>query len=88
MLIDSPRGPCRSPSDVLSQIVAASSSSLSADATPLQAARTAVDQLDVARARILGAVLNRVDLEKRAYYYAQHYREEDERYYTRAATPA
>jgi hypothetical protein len=33
-------------------------------------------------------VLNRVDLEKRAYYYAQHYREEDERYYTRAATPA
>jgi Mrp family chromosome partitioning ATPase len=73
---------------VLSQIVAGVVLVVSADATPLQAARTSVDQLDVARARILGAVLNRVDLERRAYYYAQHYREEDERYYSRAATPA
>lgn len=59
---------------------------MSADGTSLQAARTAVDQLDVARARILGAVLNRVDLERRAFYYAQHYGEEDERSYSRSAT--
>jgi len=88
VLIDSPPVLPVTDAMVLSQIVAGVVLVVSADATPLQAARTAVDQLDVARARILGAVLNRVDLEKRAYYYAQHYREEDERYYTRAATPA
>ena len=88
VLIDSPPVLPVTDAMVLSQIVAGVVLVVSADATPLQAARQAVDQLDVARARILGAVLNRVDLEKRAYYYAQHYREEDERYYTRAATPA
>jgi succinoglycan biosynthesis transport protein ExoP len=88
VLIDSPPVLPVTDAMVLSQIVAGVVLVVSADATPLQAARTAVDQLDVARARILGAVLNRVDLEKRAYYYAQHYREEDERYYTRAATTA
>lgn len=61
---------------------------VSADATPLQAARTAIEQLDTARARILGAVLNRVDLKRRAYYYANHYREEDERYYRRSSARA
>ena len=88
VLIDSPPVLPVTDAMVLSQIVAGVVLVVSADATPLQAARTAVDQLDVARARILGAVLNRVDLERRAYYYAQHYREEDERYYSRAATPA
>ena len=88
VLIDSPPVLPVTDAMVLSQIVAGVVLVVSADATPLQAARTSVDQLDVARAHILGAVLNRVDLERRAYYYAQHYREEDERYYSRAATPA
>jgi capsular exopolysaccharide synthesis family protein len=88
VLIDSPPVLPVTDAMILSQYVAGVLLVMSADTTPLQAARTAVDQLDVARARILGAVLNRVDLERRAYYYAQHYREEDERYYSRSATPA
>jgi Mrp family chromosome partitioning ATPase len=44
-------------------------------------ARVAVDQLDAVQARVLGAVLNRVDLEHQAYYYARYYRREYARYY-------
>ncbi len=73
---------------ILSQHVGGVILVMSADGTPLQAARSAIEQLDTARARILGAVLNRVDLQRRAYYYANHYREEDERYYTRSSARA
>jgi succinoglycan biosynthesis transport protein ExoP len=88
VLIDSPPVLPVTDAMVLSQNVSGVVLVMSADSTSLQAARSAVDQLDVARARILGAVLNRVDLERRAYYYAAHYREEDEKYYTRSAKPA
>lgn len=59
-----------------------------ADRTPLQAARTAIEQLGKARAHILGAVLNRVDLDRRAYYYDRYYRRDDEGYYHRAVKSA
>jgi capsular exopolysaccharide synthesis family protein len=85
VLIDSPPLLPVTDAMILSQLVTGVIMVLSADSTPLQAARSAIDQLDTSRARILGAVLNRVDLERRAYYYADHYREEDEQYYTRSA---
>lgn len=88
VLIDSPPVLPVTDAMVLSQHVAGVVLVMSADTTTLQTARTAIEQLDTARARILGAVLNRVDLERRAYYYAQHYREEDDFYYTRSATTA
>lgn len=88
VLIDSPPVLPVTDAMVLSQHVAGVVLVMSADGTPIQAARTAIEQLDTARARILGAVLNRVDLDRRAYYYAQHYREEDDWYYTRSATTA
>lgn len=46
------------------------------------AARTAVEELTAARARILGTVLNRVDLKGNTYYYSRYYRPEYERYYS------
>lgn len=88
VLIDSPPLLPVTDAMVLAQDVSGVILVVSADATPLQAARTAIEQLDTARARILGAVLNRVDLERRAYYYADHYREDDERYYSRSSARA
>ena len=48
-------------------------------------ARTAVDQLIMANAHLVGAVLNRVDLTHNAYYYSQYYRREYGTYYVKSA---
>jgi len=56
-----------------------------AEMTSRHAARRALDQLEQAQARLLGAVLNRVDLERNAYYYSQYYRREYSSYYTAAS---
>jgi capsular exopolysaccharide synthesis family protein len=50
--------------------------------TSRQAATRALDQLEQVRAKFVGAVLNRVDLDKNAYYYSQYYRKEYSSYYT------
>jgi hypothetical protein len=40
-----------------------------------------MEQLQHAKARPIGAVLNRVDLQHNAYYYSQYYRREYVTYY-------
>jgi succinoglycan biosynthesis transport protein ExoP len=52
-----------------------------AEMTARQAAQRAIERLQQARARILGAVLNRVDLDRHAYFYSQYYRREYTTYY-------
>jgi capsular exopolysaccharide synthesis family protein len=52
-----------------------------AEMTSRQAAQVAIQQLDNARPRFLGAVLNRVELERTAYYYSGYYRREYVDYY-------
>jgi succinoglycan biosynthesis transport protein ExoP len=54
---------------------------VAADMTTKGAARSALDQLDVAKAHYIGAVLNKVDLRKNSYYYAAYYRKDNDRYY-------
>jgi len=49
-------------------------------------AKAAIHQLDSARARFLGAVLNRVDLEGNSYYYSAYYKREYVDYYTQRAS--
>ncbi len=44
-------------------------------------AQVALEQLDGTKARFFGAVLNRVNLERNAYYYSQYYRREYSQYY-------
>jgi polysaccharide biosynthesis transport protein len=58
------------------------------DMTSRQAAQRAVNQLDQARARFIGAVLNRVDLHHNSYYYSQYYRREYADYYHKDARSA
>ncbi len=54
-----------------------------ADETPLPSVHRAVDQLVGVGARLTGIVLNRVDLERNAYYYGQYYGEHYRSYYAR-----
>ncbi len=49
--------------------------------TSRHAAKRALDQLEQAQAKFVGAILNRVDLEHNAYYYSQYYRREYSQYY-------
>ena len=57
-----------------------------ADMTSRHAAETALERLDAVGARFVGAVLNRVDLERNGYYYSQYYRQGYADYYSRAAS--
>jgi succinoglycan biosynthesis transport protein ExoP len=52
-----------------------------AEMTSHHAARRAIEQLEQANAKFVGAVLNRVDLKHNAYYYSQYYRREYAQYY-------
>jgi capsular exopolysaccharide synthesis family protein len=56
-----------------------------AEMTSRHAARAAIEQLQNGRPHFLGAVLNRVELERNAYYYSSYYRREYGQYYQTAA---
>jgi len=56
-----------------------------AEMTSRHAAKRALEQLENAQAKFVGAVLNRVDLQRNAYYYSQYYRREYSQYYAKAS---
>ncbi|MFA5908981.1 MAG: polysaccharide biosynthesis tyrosine autokinase [Vicinamibacterales bacterium] len=55
-----------------------------AEMTSKGAAKAALEQLDSARAKYVGGILNRVDVRRNPYYYARHYRREYRNYYSKA----
>lgn len=57
---------------------------IGSEMTTRHAAKAAVKQLENAKGKFVGAVLNRVELEKHHYYYSQYYRREYGRYYAKA----
>jgi succinoglycan biosynthesis transport protein ExoP len=57
-----------------------------AEMTSRHAASRALDQLQQANAKFVGAVLNRVDLDRNGYYYSQYYRREYSTYYETSRT--
>jgi capsular exopolysaccharide synthesis family protein len=59
-----------------------------AEMTPRREAMAAIEQLRGAHAKFFGAVLNRVNVERHAYYYAPYYRKEYGKYYQRSANRA
>jgi capsular exopolysaccharide synthesis family protein len=58
-----------------------------ADHTSRQTAKAAIEQLEAVQAHVIGAVLNRADVERNPYYYSQYYRKEYSRYYARPTQP-
>lgn len=57
-----------------------------ADMTSRHHARAALDQLERARARFAGAVLNRIKLDAHPFYYARYYRRKYSRYYAQGSS--
>jgi succinoglycan biosynthesis transport protein ExoP len=47
-------------------------------------AKAALEQLDNAKAKYVGGILNRVDVRRNPYYYSRHYRKSYSNYYTKA----
>ena len=58
---------------------------VSSENTSRPAAIKALEQLDAAKANFVGAVLNRVDMKRNAYFYSPYYRREYSAYYSRTA---
>jgi capsular exopolysaccharide synthesis family protein len=58
---------------------------IGSEMTPRQTALTAVEQLRSVNAKFVGAVLNRVNVERHSYYYRAYYRKEYGKYYQRSA---
>jgi capsular exopolysaccharide synthesis family protein len=59
---------------------------IGSEMTSRQTAQRAIEQLGNARAKFLGAILNRVDLEHHGYYYSQYYRRDYADYYVKVAS--
>jgi capsular exopolysaccharide synthesis family protein len=57
-----------------------------AEMTSRHNAASAIRQLENAHAKFVGAVLNKVEIEKHHYYYSQYYRKEYARYYAKSGT--
>lgn len=56
--------------------------------TPRQNAGAAVEQLRGANAKFIGAVLNRVNIQRHSYYYSPYFRKEYAKYYQRSPNQA
>jgi Mrp family chromosome partitioning ATPase len=56
--------------------------------TPRQTAASAIEQLKGANAKLVGVVLNRVNIRRHSYYYSPYYRKEYGKYYQRSASKA
>jgi capsular exopolysaccharide synthesis family protein len=61
---------------------------IGAEMTPRQSAAAALEQLRSANAKFLGAVLNRVHIERHAYYYSAYYHKAYSKYYQRTPQKA
>lgn len=55
---------------------------VAAEQSSTTVAQKAVEQLEVAQPRFVGAVINKVNLHRNAFYYSDYYRREYSRYYT------
>jgi Mrp family chromosome partitioning ATPase len=86
IVIDSPPVMAVTDASILANIAGGVVFVVAADETLGPAAQHALEQLDTARARYVGAVLNRVDLQRNAFYYSNYYRPEYSKYYGESAS--
>jgi len=85
VLIDSPPVMAVTDSSVVAHLATGVLFVVGAEMTSRHAAQTAIEQLEQARGKFIGAVLNRVDLQHNSYYYSQYYRREYSDYYQKSA---
>jgi capsular exopolysaccharide synthesis family protein len=58
------------------------------DQTSRHSAKAAIEQLQSVGAHVIGAVLNRADVQRNPYYYSAYYRKDYSRYYAKASPPS
>jgi capsular exopolysaccharide synthesis family protein len=82
VIVDSPPVMAVTDASILAHLASGVLFVTAADVTNRPAAVRAMEQLAAAKARLIGAVLNRADVERNAYFYAPYYRNEYQDYYT------
>jgi capsular exopolysaccharide synthesis family protein len=85
VMIDTPPVMAVTDSSVVAHLATGVLFVVGAEMTSRHAGLRALEQLEHARAKFIGAVLNRVDLQNNAYYYSQYYRREYSDYYQNAS---
>jgi capsular exopolysaccharide synthesis family protein len=81
VIVDTPPVMAVTDSSVVAHVATGVLFVVGAEMTSRHAAQRALEQLERARAKFVGAVLNRVDLQHNSYYYSQYYRREYSDYY-------
>ncbi len=84
VVIDSPPVLAVADASVLANAASGVIFVVGSDQTTRHTAKAAVDQLNAVQAHVIGAVLNRADVERNPYYYSAYYRKEYSRYYAKA----
>ena len=82
IMIDTPPVMAVTDSSVVAHLATGVLFVVGAEMTSRHAAQRALEQLGRARAKFIGAVLNKVDLQHNSYYYSQYHRREYTDYYT------
>jgi Mrp family chromosome partitioning ATPase len=85
ILIDSPPLLAMADTPVLASVVEGVVLVLAAEATPKPSVVRAIDQIQRVGGKVIGVVLNRVNLERNSYYYSQYYGEYYRGYYAEGA---
>jgi capsular exopolysaccharide synthesis family protein len=88
VIIDTPPVMAVTDSTVVAHLATGVLFVVGAEMTGRQAAQRALEQLEHGRAKLVGAVLNRVDLQHHGYYYSQYYRREYTEYYSSTGSRA
>jgi polysaccharide biosynthesis transport protein len=81
VILDTPPVMAVTDSSVVAHVASGVLFVVGAEMTSRYVAQRALDQLESAKARFVGAVLNRVDLKHHGYYYSHYYRREYRDYY-------
>ena len=85
VVIDTPPVMAVADASVVAHAVSSVVFVVGSEMTSRRAAQFALERLENSSARCVGVVLNRVDLNRNAYYYSQYYRREYVEYYRRRA---
>jgi polysaccharide biosynthesis transport protein len=86
VIIDTPPVMAVTDSSVVAHLATGVLFVVGSEMTSRHAAQRALEQLQHARSKFTGGVLNRVDLQHNSYYYSQYYRREYSDYYQKAST--
>jgi capsular exopolysaccharide synthesis family protein len=84
VILDTPPVMAVTDAAIVAHLVPAVVFVIGAELTSVRNAENAIEQLQIANARFVGAVLNRVNLKQQGFFYSEYYRREYGEYYTAA----